>query len=266
MSAMRRDWRQPSGDRSGIAMNIKHQLRKRLWQLGLDIVPFAPAHSPIARRRQMFRAYGIDTVVDIGANVGQFAKELRADVGFSGRILSFEPLSSAFKLLEANSKNDPDWDVFNVALGEVDEKREINIAGNSQSSSLLEMLPLHLNVAPDSRGVGRETIQVRTLDSLLDGLCNAAEHIYLKIDTQGFESKVLGGAEKSLTRVDTLQMEMSLVPLYEGELPFDQLCALMRKKGYTLVGLENGFSSATSGQQLQVDGIFHRFRADAPPT
>ena len=80
----------------------------------------------------------------------------------------------------------------------------------------------------------------------------------MKIDTQGFESKVLKGAEKSLAHINTVQMEMSLVPLYDGESSFNEMCILMSKKGYTLVAIENGFSDQASGQLFQVDGIFHR--------
>jgi hypothetical protein len=82
--------------------------------------------------------------------------------------------------------------------------------------------------------------------------------VYLKIDTQGFESKVIAGAEQVLSRIDTIQLEMSLVPLYEGELLFDEMCRLMMNKGYSLVSAEAGFSDETSGQLLQMDGIFHR--------
>jgi len=80
------------------------------------------------------------------------------------------------------------------------------------------------------------------------------------MDTQGFESKVLKGAENSLPHIDTVQMEMSLVPLYDGELLFNEMCLLMSQKDYTLVAIENGFSDSASGQLLQVDGIFHRFQ------
>jgi hypothetical protein len=81
----------------------------------------------------------------------------------------------------------------------------------------------------------------------------------MKIDTQGFESKVLKGAENSLMQIDTVQMEMSLVPLYEGELLFNEMSILMSEKGYVLVAIETGFSDQDSGQVLQIDGIFHRF-------
>ena len=242
-------------------MSLKHELRKFLWKAGYDISRFTPASHPLARRRQILKSYDIDTVLDIGANSGQFAQQLRGDIGYSNRILSFEPLSTAFDLLKQNASNDPAWEVYNCAIGDADEKREINIANNSASSSLLDMLPSHLKSAPESRFIGKEVVDIRTLDSLFDDLCRTATQVYLKMDTQGFESKVLKGAEKSLARIDTVQMEMSLVPLYDGELSFNEMCIVMDKKGYTLIAIENGFSDLTSGQLLQVDGIFHRFYA-----
>ncbi len=167
-------------------------------------------------------------------------------------------LSEVFRLLERNAKYDPNWTVFNYAMGDVKEKREINVAGNSLSSSLLDILPSHLNAAPESKYIGKEIIEVKTLDSIFDEICGNSRNIYLKIDTQGFESKVLKGAVKSLSKIDTVQMEMSLVPLYHGELLFDEMCVFMRGKGYTLIALENGFSVPISAQMLQVDGIFRR--------
>ena len=242
-------------------MRVKHELRKFLWKFGYDISRFTPASHPLARRKQILESYEIDTVLDIGANTGQFAQELRDDIGYSQRLLSFEPLSTAFKLLMKNAKNDPAWEVINCAIGDTEEKREINISGNSYSSSLLNMLPSHIKSAPDSRYVGKEMIDIKTLDSLFGDLCKTAKNIYMKIDTQGFESKVLKGAENSLAHIDTVQMEMSLVLLYDGELLFNEMCVFMGTKGYTLIAIENGFSDPASGQLLQVDGIFHRFQS-----
>ena len=239
-------------------MSIKHELKKFLWKVGYDISRFTPTSHPLARKKLLFESYEIDTVLDIGANSGQFVQQLRGDIGYTRRILSFEPLSTAFELLKLNAKDDAAWEVFNFAIGDTEEKQEINIAGNSYSSSLLNMLPSHLKSAPNSKYIGKEVIDVKTLDSIFGDLCKVPKNIYMKMDTQGYESKVLQGAENSLAHIDTVQMEMSLVPLYAGELLFNEMCILMDKKGYTLVAIENGFSDPTSGQLLQVDGIFHR--------
>jgi FkbM family methyltransferase len=239
-------------------MRIKHKLRKFLWKFGYDISGFTPTAHPVARKKQMFKSYEIDTVLDIGANTGQFAQDLRKDIGYKKKIFSFVPLSTAFELLKVHSKADMDWEVFNFAIGDTEEKQEINIAGNSLSSSLLDMMPSHLNAEPRSKYIGRELIEIKTLDSLFSNLCRTAKNIYMKIDTQGFESKVLKGAEKSLAHIDTVQIEMSLVPLYKDELLFNEIYTLLSEKGFRLVSIEGVFSDHASGQLLQVDGIFHR--------
>jgi FkbM family methyltransferase len=239
-------------------MKATHQLRRILWKFGYDICRFDRTSHRLARRKYILENYAIDTVLDIGANSGQFARELRQDIGYTGRIISFEPLGEVFKSLKAHAKGDPRWETFNFAIGDVEEKREINIAGNSLSSSFLDILPSHLNAAPESKYVGKEVIDVRTLDSMFERVCKNAKNIYMKIDTQGFESKVLKGAGMSLLRIDTVQMEMSLVPLYGTELLFDEMCILMREKGFTLMAIENGFSVPDTAQLLQVDGIFRR--------
>lgn len=240
-------------------MGIKHELGRLLWKAGYDIIRYKPASHPVARVQQLLRSYSIETVLDIGANSGQFAEYLRNDLGYTKRIISFEPLSSAFALLKAKAVKDPCWDAFNIALGDFDGQCEINIAGNSVSSSLLDMLPSHLESAPNSSYVGKETIEVKKLDSIFDDLCGMTSSVYMKIDTQGFENRVLDGAKNALRRIHTVQMEMSLVPLYRGELLFNELYSLMKDNGYNLVAILPGFSDPHSGQLLQVDGIFHRF-------
>lgn len=239
-------------------MSFKHSVRRSLWALGYDVSRFSAATNGIARRKQIFDFHGIDAVLDIGANSGQYSLELRNDVGYKSRIISFEPLSSAFEMLSKRASSDDAWDVYNIALGDVRSTCEINIAGNSYSSSILEMLPSHLVSAPESAFTGRETIIVETLDNIFDSLDISGGNIYMKIDTQGFEEKVLRGAERVLTKIDTIQMEMSLVPLYNGELLFSDMCSLMLAKGYNLVSLDGGFTDPNSGHLLQVDGIFRR--------
>ena len=240
-------------------MSIKHKLRVLLWNLGYDFSRFTARTHPLARRKQILKSYDVKIVLDVGANIGSFAAELR-EIGYANRIISFEPLSEALKSLAVNAAKDPLWDVCAYALGDVNEKKEINIAGNLYSSSLFDVLPAHLKSAPESRTIGKEMIEVKTLDSVLGDLCKLPCNIYMKIDTQGYEHKVLRGSENSLEHIDTVQMEMSLEPLYEGALLFTDMIGLMSERGYKLVAIEPGFSDPVSGRLLQFDGIFHRFR------
>ena len=84
------------------------------------------------------------------------------------------------------------------------------------------------------------------------------DKVYLKIDTQGFEENVLKGAESSLNHIDTIQLEMSLIPLYRDEPLFDEMYHFLYQKGYRLIAIEAGFTDEETGQLLQFDGIFHR--------
>lgn len=89
----------------------------------------------------------------------------------------------------------------------------INIAGNSYSSSILKMLPSHVEASPESEYIGHEVIEVKTIDSIFPFLRNKGRNFYLKIDTQGFEERVINGAADSLQFIKLVQLEMSLIPL-----------------------------------------------------
>ncbi len=241
-------------------MSAKQKARGWLKRLGYDVIRFAPHSHPLARRKSLLKNYGIGVVLDVGANSGQYAKELR-ELGYREQIISFEPLHLPFETLKVNSESDAKWDTFNFALGEEERDATINIAGNSYSSSMLDMLPTHLGAAPESRYIGTEQIQVKTLDSLFGSLCPRGKSVLLKIDTQGFEMNVLNGAKSSLPFINTIQLEMSLIPLYHGESLIDRLLPLLYGKGYRAVSLEPGFADRNTGQLLQVDAILHRLKS-----
>jgi len=238
-------------------MSATHAIRLALRRLGLDLQRYRADEHPLARRARLLEARSVATVLDVGANSGQFGRELR-ELGYRGRIVSFEPLSAAFAALERAARGSPPWEVHRCALGEQPGRASIHVAANSYSSSLLAMLPAHLQAAPDSRYVGREDIEVRTLDAVLPGLGVSAGAVYLKVDTQGFEERVLAGAARSLERIALVQLEMSLVPLYEGAASFERLLGAMTARGYRLIGVDPGFTDAVSARVLQVDATFER--------
>ena len=141
----------------------------------------------------------------------------------------------------------------------MEEESFINISENSLSSSLLEILPSHIKFAPDSKYIGKEKIKIKTINSIFPLLCAKDDNIYLKIDTQGFEENVIIGALDSIQFIDTLELEMSLIPLYMKELLFNEMCIFLNHLGYTMVSIEPDFTDEVTGQLLQVVGIFHRF-------
>lgn len=239
-------------------MTWKQSARRFLRKLGFDAIRFEPHSHPLARLKQLLVHHKINVVLDVGANRGQFAEQLRRDLDFDGRIISFEPLHDAFAVLQTKARPDTSWTTLNFALGNTETTGLIHVAGNSLSSSLLPILATHTIAAPESVFIADEPIQIRRLDSVFEKMCASTDRVYLKIDTQGYEKRVLEGAEESLTRIDIVQLEMSLIPLYDGETLFTELCALLDAKGYRLVGLEPVFTDKQTGHLLQVDGIFHR--------
>lgn len=239
-------------------MSLINVIRKIVRQGGWDIIKYVPGGHPTARREKILQQYGITTVLDVGANAGQYGLGLR-EINYYGKIISFEPLHDAFAQLSIVAENDDNWFINNYALGDANGKVTINIAGNSYSSSIVEMLPSHVESAPDSEYIGEQETEVKTLDSIFSTFCQQNEKVYLKLDTQGFEKNVLKGAEHSLPLIDTIQIEMSLVPLYQDELLFDEMYQYLKTLGYALVSIEPAFSDEKTGQLLQVDSIFHRF-------
>lgn len=238
-------------------MSLLNKIRKIFWKININIDRFTSSNNYLSRRIKLLNYYNIDIVLDIGANIGQYGSELR-DLGYKNTIVSFEPLKSEFKDLEKKSYSDSNWSVFNHGLGSKEEQMQINIAENSYSSSILEILPKHTDIAPESNYVGKELIKIKSLDSIFDNFCDSESKVYMKIDTQGFEKEVLIGAKNSLQKIDLLQIEMSLVPLYENESSFIEMLEFLTSNNFCLVGFESGFIDNISGELLQVDGLFKR--------
>lgn len=202
--------------------------------------------------------FGIDLVLDVGANTGQFASEIR-QCGYVGRIVSFEPLSTAHGELLQSSAGDPLWVAYpRCALGDQAGEAEINIAGNSESSSILPMLESHRNAAPESAYQGKEIVPIKTLDAVAGPYLKDARAAFLKIDTQGFEWQVLDGARETLPSIKGILVELSLVPLYEGQHLWREVIDRLEAEGFTLWAFKPVFYDKATGRTLQVDGIFYR--------
>lgn len=238
-----------------LGTRLAHLLRR----LGWDVVPLDHRVHPLARRARLLAAHRIDVVLDVGANAGQYAQELRS-IGYRGRIVSFEPLSAAFARLREAFANDPGWEGRQVAVGERTGRATIHVAANSYSSSLLPMLADHERLAPGSRYVAEEEVAMTTLEALVREHVREGERLFVKVDTQGYERRVLESAGPALSRVTGLQLEMSIVPLYEGEELLPSMLSWLEDRGFTLMSLEPGHADPGTGQLLQVDGVFFRAR------
>ena len=232
---------------------LVNQIKKR----GYDITRPGYSDRVSVIYRKIINRFKIDHILDVGANEGQYAQGMRK-LGFKETISSFEPLRGVFEKLKKNSRGDDKWYVYNLALGNRDEELEINVAKNTVSSSLLEMLPAHINQEPDSIILSKEKIQVKKMDSIWKEYAFESTNIFLKLDVQGYEKNVLEGMTNSLNNISVVQLEMALIPLYKGELLLADMVQNMNSLGFTLYNVMGGFSNFETGQLFQVDGIFAR--------
>lgn len=239
-------------------MRLKHEIRHLFHRIGIDIVRY-PLHDPLVRTVKLLDHHRVDCVVDVGANDGGFARGIRG-LGYNGRIISFEPLRKPFESLQRKSSPDPKWEAVNCAVGDSKCDVTINVSGNSGlSSSVLPILESHTKVAPDSRYVGTETVNQERLDTLLPELgVGRDSRTFLKVDVQGYERAVIDGGSNLLAdgTIVGLQLELSLVPLYEGAMTYREGLDRADALGMTLMGLDPVFADSTSGQLLQADAVF----------
>jgi FkbM family methyltransferase len=234
------------------------QLKTFLRLAGLELSRYRPSNSDGAQLASVLCTEGINLIFDIGANEGQFAQQNR-QYGYTQKIVSFEPLSTARIRLESLASADQSWIVHDqLAIGDRFGEIEIHIAGNSVSSSVLPMLESHSAAAKDSSYIGAELVQMAKLDSVASKYIDSDTVLFIKIDTQGFEWQVLDGAADTLRQARGVLCELSLVPLYEGQRLWREVIDRLEAEGFILWGLQKGFTDPRSGQTLQMDGIFLR--------
>ncbi len=241
-------------DRTGrLAERAKVALRSALHKRNLDLVrnPF-PVQVATA-----LKSLDLGTALDIGANIGQYGQALRAS-GFGGRIISCEPLSDAYPFLERRAANDPQWTTLNTAVGTEAGEIEINVSENSYSSSILPMTDAHSLAAPGSSYVRVEKVALTTVAEILTSQGVDPRRTLLKVDTQGYEGQVLDGAGATLKDFAAVQLELSMVALYDGQPLFTDLLPRMEQAGFGIFALDGGFSDPRTGRMLQCDGFFVR--------
>jgi FkbM family methyltransferase len=223
--------------------------------MGLHVEP--TYHSLAAHRGRVLAGCGIRRVIDVGANVGQYAAGLRS-AGYTGEIVSFEANPEAAAGLRAAAESDRGWRAEGVALGAVDGVLDLHVTVDSLSTSLL---------APSARGTyefmaeapEHVTVDVRPLDAF--NLTGDGVPTLLKLDVQGYELEVLAGAAATLARVSAVECELSLVPLYDGQALVEDVVTHLRAAGLHPICLARGFTDPVTHEVVQLDGIFVRDRS-----
>lgn len=242
-----------TGNPQTVRQRAVTQARLLVQRAGYDVTRENFRHRFVYTLQQ----HGITTVLDIGANSGQFGNALRR-AGYTGRIVSVEPLQSPFEELRATAATDPLWTVERAAVADVGGVITMNVAGNSVSSSVLPMLDRHTDAAPTTRYVSTEDVVATTVEELVHRHGVDPQTAILKVDVQGFETAVLTGARTTLKDFAAVRTELSLVPLYEGQALMPEIVALLADHGFALWLMEPGFTEPNTRRTLQLDGTFYR--------
>lgn len=244
---------------------IKELLKKLFLFLGLKITrrnsgllavsnkfvyQFEPSNQD---KFKWIKRLNITTVVDVGSHQGEFASELYQILP-EAKFYCFEPLRSNFIELQSNL-NFPNFKLFNLAVGDCQGNIEMYNNNFSPSSSILKCSELHKETFPFSAVEELKKIEINTLDYILNDI-ELEDDILLKIDVQGYEDKVIRGAENILDRVKVVIVETSFRELYEGQVLFTDIYEILSKRGFVYSGSLEELKSPSDGIPLQQDSLF----------
>jgi FkbM family methyltransferase len=236
---------------------LKRAFKRSIHALDWDLIRYNVNTSDDLALQKIIQFHDIRTVIDGGANIGQYSQGL-VDGGFKGKIFSFEPIPSVFKELEKKSSKFSQWKAFNLGLGSKEDESFINVSENFVSSSILQVAKQSLDAEPQTRTTHREKIRITTIDNFFAGEYKLDKETLLKLDVQGYEMEALRGALTILPEVLIIQAELSFVPLYENGPLFHDMVSFLEKHGFEVYSIIPGFKDVNTGRLLQADGIFVR--------
>jgi FkbM family methyltransferase len=205
-------------------------------------------------KKLWLRNAGVKTILDIGANTGQFAKLIH-ELCPEAKLYSFEPLKDCYQELVANFKNVSQFQAFNVALGDNTGVIEMHRSEYSPSSSLLTMNDLHKKAFPYTKEEIIQKVELVCLDDLTSSL-ELRKPLLIKLDVQGYEDKVISGGKSVISQADILIVELSIEQLYDGQPLFNEIYQTLISLGFKYRGNYDQLCSPDDGRVLQVDGIF----------
>ncbi|WP_460447576.1 FkbM family methyltransferase, partial [Angustibacter aerolatus] len=211
----------------------------------------------------LLQRYAVDLVLDVGANVGQFARSIR-DGGYTGRIVSFEPVPVHAAQLERAAADDPGWTVRRVALGSEPGTASMRVQREFSSIRDANAYGRERFEALDDDGTEVVEVPVHRLDALLDELLEplraaGVEHprVYLKTDTQGYDLEVFRGLGDRVRDVVAMQAEASLLSIYDGAPRLPEAMTAYEQAGFALTGCYP-VSREADGRVIELDCTFVR--------
>ncbi|MCB9197891.1 MAG: FkbM family methyltransferase [Flavobacteriales bacterium] len=201
-----------------------------------------------------FKTFNFNTVIDVGANNGQFARSVRIAMP-EVKIISFEPIPEECSALKNSFKDDRNYVVHQLALGKEAGQTNFLVNDFSPTSSLLEQTDLQKEYYPVTGNSKKIEVNIERLDTVLS-VDELTGGVLLKVDVQGFEDQVLIGAENILSKVDLIYVECSFKEFYKGQPLFHDIYELLHEKGFVFMGIGDQLKAGKKGEPTQIDAIF----------
>ncbi|MCU0334651.1 MAG: FkbM family methyltransferase [Chitinophagaceae bacterium] len=199
-----------------------------------------------------------ETVIDVGANEGQFAKLARA-VYPSAKIIAFEPIPKCYQQLLHHFGSDENFIGFNVALGSESRERSFLVTDYSATSSFLRLATQHKHEFLETGNASTITVSEKQFEELYEP-DQIKSPCLLKIDVQGYELEVLRNNEGLLKNVHTILVETSFVEVYEGQSLFADVFLFLHERGFVFKGNFEQLRGLGTSQIMQADAIFFNSR------
>lgn len=234
-------------------------IRKLIRPFGVDIVRYPYRLSTAdGDYMRLLNHYNIDLIFDVGANIGQYALGT-FNMGFKGKVISFEPMSKEYANLMEKCKGYPNWVIApQMAIGNTNGFIDINISENSESSSILQLKDYTLKNSPTTKFIGSEKVRIATISSVSGEYLANSPNAFLKIDVQGYEEQVLLGAADVIDKIKGLHLEFSLIPLYSGEKTMLDILKMVYDFGFEPHYFIPHTTIDANGRLMQIDGVFFR--------
>jgi FkbM family methyltransferase len=227
----------------------KEAIKARLTSLGINIRRKRPELDEL----QFLSKLKIRTVLDIGANTGQFATQARQLLP-EAVIHCFDPVREAYNSLSRLAAKDPRMFAYNVALGEEEKDVVMEVNEYTPSSSILHMAPAHLRAFPFTAHTKPERVRMIRLDTWASE-AQIEPPLLVKLDVQGYEDRVLRGGTNTVRKAAVILTEVSFCELYEGQVLYDELYSTIRALGFRSAGMIQNLRDSTS-RILSCDAIF----------
>jgi FkbM family methyltransferase len=213
----------------------------------------------------VLRSRDINCVIDVGGNRGDFGRQVRA-LGYTGRIVSFEPSPSTLPTLCAAAARDGQWEVRPIGLSEKPGTGELRLHKGPELDSLLSALPGVVDQIPIIAEVGTAAVTLSTLGSEFPGIVSGLDvpRVLLKSDTQGHDAEVLLGASGLPPEIVAVLVELSAQPIYDGQPRMTKVMDILLDEGFTPVAFQPLFQSSDGLRMVELDGLFMRPASDGP--